>query len=126
MRKALTPQVLPPAKPIPWSPDDEQRIALKYLLQHGAGGLLLDPGFGKTAIALAAMYVLLQKKMARRMLVIAPLRVVQLVWDQERTKWEKFGEMRMVRLHSDYGKMDELAQQDADIFVMNPEGLPWL
>jgi len=125
MKKA-TLQLVPPPKPQPWHPDPDQRTALKYLVQHYNGGLLLDPGFGKTAITLGAFSVVLKAKKATRMLVIAPKRPMELVWQQELNKWSDFGHLRMVRLHSSYGKMDDLLRQDADIFVINPEGLPWL
>jgi len=31
-------------KPQPWNPHGFQRKAIKFLLEHGAAGLFLDPG----------------------------------------------------------------------------------
>jgi hypothetical protein len=55
---------------------------------------------------------------------VAPLRVCYSVWPAERDKWKDFNHLKMVVLH---GKdKDQLLESDADIFVINPEGLDWL
>lgn len=101
-----------------------QKKAVKFLLEHGAAALLFDPGMGKTAIVLRAFCALLRAKTASKMLVIAPLRVCQLVWPAEPQEWTEFTKLRVAVLH---GKDKEQAlASDADIYVINPEGLPWL
>ena len=103
-----------------------QKRAIKFLLSNGAAALLLDPGMGKTAIVLKALSALKKAKTARRTLVIAPLRVAQLVWPAEPEEWSDLADMRVGVLH---GKDKEkvLANRDNyDILVINPEGLEWL
>lgn len=103
-----------------------QREAVKFLLSHGAAALLLDPGMGKTAVVLKAFAALLKAKTARRMLIVAPLRVCQLVWPAEVGEWEDLGHLRVGVLHGP-NKEKVLADLDSyDILVVNPEGLPWL
>lgn len=58
------------------------------------------------------------------MLLIAPLRVCHLVWPAEQQKWTEFNGFKVVVLHGP--KKDELLKTDADIYVINPEGLEWL
>jgi superfamily II DNA or RNA helicase len=58
----------------PWNPHGYQKRGVKFLLEHQAAGLLLDPGLGKTSIVLAAFSFLKKRKLASKMLVIAPLR----------------------------------------------------
>lgn len=101
-----------------------QKRGVKFLLTHGAAALLLDPGMGKTAIVLKAFTALLKAKTATKMLVIAPLRVCQLVWPAEPLEWEEFKGLRVNVLHGK-GKEQRL-EEDADIYVINPEGLQWL
>lgn len=109
---------------IAWKPAAYARRAVKFLLEHAAAGLLLDPGLGKTSITLAAFKILKREGMAERMLVIAPRRVCHLVWPKEIAKWADFNELKAVVLHG--AKKEQRLSEDADIYVINPEGLPWL
>ncbi len=97
---------------------------MKFLLEHAACALFLDPGLGKTSITLGALKVLKKKKMFSKALIIAPLRVCHLVWPLELKKWTDFKDLKMVVLHGP--KKEELLKEDADIYVVNPEGLDWL
>lgn len=108
----------------PWKPHAYQKKAVKFLLERPCAGLFLDPGLGKTSITLGALKVLKQKGLVKRALIIAPLRVAHAVWPAEVEKWTDFKGLRVVVLHGD--KKDELIKQDADIYVINPEGLDWL
>jgi len=110
---------------VPWHPKPRQKRGVKWLLQHGAAGVFLTPGLGKTSITLAALKILIKEKVASRVLLIAPLRVVYSVWPQEIEKWSDFKDLRAVILH---GPDKDAALQDrkAQIFLINPEGLPWL
>lgn len=103
-----------------------QTRGVKFLLNHGAAALLLDPGMGKTSIVLKALSMLKQAKTNRLTLVIAPLRVAQLVWPTEPSEWSDLAHMRVGLLHGK-GKEDVLADRASyDILVINPEGLEWL
>lgn len=86
--------------------------------------LWLDPGLRKTSITLNAFSRMLATGRARKMLVVAPLRVCQLVWRQESAKWEQFRHLRFSLLHGPK-KADRL-KEDADIYLINPEGVEWL
>lgn len=110
--------------PEPWKPDVYQKKAVKFLLEHAAAALFLEPGLGKTTIALAALKVLRAKQLVDRALIVAPLRVCVSVWPKEIAKWSDFADTRIVVLH---GKdKEELLKTDADVYVINPEGLEWL
>ncbi len=85
---------------------------------------MLDPGLGKTSIALAACKILKRERVFRRALVIAPLRVCYRVWPREQQKWSDFNDLKVVVLHGP--NKDWALEQDADLYVINPEGLPWL
>ena len=87
------------ARPQKWVPTAYMEIAIKFLLEHGAAGLFLDPGLRKTSITLAAFKILKHEGLAERMLVIAPLRPAYLVWPREILKWAEFNELRCVVLH---------------------------
>ena len=108
----------------PWAPHPYQKKALKFLLGHGGAGLFLDPGLGKTSIGLAGLKVLKKEGMLRAALIVAPLRVCFSVWPKEIKKWADFNGLTYVILH---GKnKEELLEEKADIYLINPEGLQWL
>lgn len=62
--------------------------------------------------------------MLNKALIIAPLRVCYLVWAKEVKRWCDFHDLSLVVLHGP--KKDELLQTEADVYVINPEGLDWL
>ena len=108
----------------PWKPHNYQKKAVKFLLEHAASALFLDPGLGKTSITLAAIKMLKKKKLLNKVLLIAPLRVCYSVWPKEIEKWTEFNDLKVVVLHGKH--KDKALEEDADIYVINPEGLDWL
>lgn len=114
---------LPPSHEL-WIPHKYQTRAVKFLLDRGAAALFLDPGLGKTSITLEAFRQLKKQGIAKKMLVIAPLRVCQLVWEQEARGWTQFRDLKFTMLHGPNKK--ELLDEDSDIFLINPEGVQWL
>jgi SNF2 family DNA or RNA helicase len=111
----------------PWKPWAYQERALKFLLEHGQAGLLLEPGLGKTSISLAAVKILLGKKLMRRVLVVAPLRAIYDVWPAEISDWEDFHNFNIAILHG--GNKDKVLRQlepHHQLALINFEGLPWL
>lgn len=111
-------------KPVPWKPWAYQKKAIKFQLEHACSALFLDPGLGKSSISYATLKILKAKSLVKKTLIIAPLRVAHSVWPGERDKWSDFKDFKVVVLHGP--KKDELLKQEADIFVINPEGLDWL
>ena len=112
--------------PVRWPAHAYQREAVRFLLEHGAAGLFLDPGLGKTAITLAAFKVLKDEGLAARLLVITPLRAAYLVWPAEAEKWTEFAGLRIVVLHGSAKAAVLFRPNVADVYVINPEGLTWL
>lgn len=108
----------------PWNPHAYQKRAVKFLLEHAAAALFLDPGLGKTSVTLAAIKLLIKKKQISKVLLIAPLRVCHAVWPAELQKWSDFHGLRIVILHG--ADKDYELTMDADIYIINPEGLDWL
>jgi len=98
--------------------------ATKLMISNPACGLFLQPGLGKTSISLAAFEVLRSKGYARKLLVVAPLRPAQLTWPAEVEKWTEFSHLRVRVLHGP--KKDKLLREDADVYIVNYEGLYWL
>lgn len=130
-RKVSSPtSSVPPRKPATssnawhttWNPHGYQKDAVKFLVSRPAAGLLLDPGFGKTAIALHAFLTLRSLGLVRRALVLAKLNICQTTWPDEVAKWNL--PMATALLHGS-SKLD-LLYGSSELALMNYEGLPWL
>ena len=109
---------------MPWTPHAGQIKGVKFLLEHAAAGLFADPGVGKTSIVYAAFKMLKKRGVAHKMLVVAPLRPAFMVWPYEQEKWLDFKDLKVVVLHGP--KKEKLLASDADVYVINPEGIDWL
>lgn len=80
---------------------------------------------GKTSIVLEVLRQLKASSGQKiKVLVIAPLRVCYVVWPEEVKKWKQFTGLKVEVLHGK-DKADAI-ERDADIYVINPEGLEWL
>lgn len=62
--------------------------------------------------------------MIGKVLIIAPLRICYSVWPAEIEKWKDFEHMTIAILHGPHKQ--EFLEADADIYIINPEGLEWL
>jgi len=98
--------------------------AARYHMTHPFSALLADPGTGKTAIMLMLLHELIRTgKLPRPVLVTSTLRIATQVWPAEIAKWEQFKNISYRVIHGkDKGK---IASEDADIHLINNEGLQW-
>jgi len=107
-----------------WTPRPFQLDALKFLVQNCNGGLLLDPGLGKTSISLALLNFLKSSGQFKSALIIAPLRPLYITWPAEVKKWADFNNLTYTILHGS-DKDEKLTLARTDIYLINPEGLKW-
>ena len=107
-----------------WIPKAYHLRGVSTLVSQCGAGLLLDPGMGKTSTTLAAFDVLRDHGYAKKMLVVAPIKPMYGTWRQEADKWDEFKHFKFSVLHGS-GKQAALSV-DADIYLINPEGLAWL
>lgn len=109
-----------------WVPRDYQLVALLWVLLRPFSGMFLDPGLGKTSITLAVIRLLKYgTPKSHKHLIIAPKSVIWTTWPNELKKWRNFQNLEYCILH---GEMKDwlLWNSPADIFIINPAGLPWL
>jgi len=101
-----------------------QEEAITFLYERNKAMLLASMGAGKTAIMLHTMQELLQEGVVERFLVLAPLRVCNEVWVQERDKW-----VVPITMDVATGSSSERLKAltgNAQVVVMNYENLQWL
>lgn len=106
-------------------PHAYQEDVIERMRRQERLGLFLDPGLGKTAITLEAFRRLREDFEVSRALVVAPLRPCYSVWPAEAAKWDQFRDLRVRVLHG-AGRCAAALRDDADVYVINPEGLKWL
>ena len=83
-------------------------------------------GLGKTVITLTAVKQLLEDFSVTKVLVIAPLRVAATVWAEEAAKWDHLQGLRCVKVLGTAAERLAALDQDADIYIINRENIPWL
>lgn len=115
-----------------FAPHEYQRFALSWLIErtilndNEGAAYFLDPGLGKTSITLLWIRLLMMLGLSRKVLIVAPLRVVYSVWPKECQKWDQFNSLRCSIIHGTNTKRMAAITSEADLYLINPEGIPWL
>ena len=109
-----------------FAPHPYQVKAISMMCQQAGSAMLLDPGMGKTSIALAAVCVLQAHKAIEAVLVIAPIRPMYLTWPNEIKKWEQFRHLRVSIIHGTEAQRFAAMNKPADVYLINPENVAWL
>ena len=73
----------------------DQDLGVSRLFEQDETVLIADMGAGKTVVALTAIEELIAECVVDRVLVFAPLKVCQTVWQQERDKWVHLQELEI-------------------------------
>ena len=88
--------------------------------------LWLDMGLGKTVITLTTMAHLLRTGFLRGVIIVAPIRVIRLVWRQEATKWEHTKHLKFSMVTGTKDQRTRALLRPADVYLINYENLGWL
>jgi SNF2 family DNA or RNA helicase len=102
-------------------PFDSQRVTVDMCTIHPRAYILSEMGVGKTRAALWAYDYLRSIGRVRKLLVVAPLSTLTTVWDNE--IFENLPHLKTVVLHGDKKKRLKLLASDADVFIINHEGV---
>lgn len=86
----------------------------------------MDMGLGKTIVTETSIVHLLRTRFLRGVLVVAPIRVVRLVWRQEAAKWEHTKDLTFSVVAGDKDSRIRALMRPADIYLINYENLGWL
>jgi len=103
-----------------------QHKAVDWITRHKRSGLFLDMGLGKTAVTLTAISDLIDARIIKRTLVIAPLRVANSVWKQEAAKWEHLRHLKVSVCTGTAEARRDALNTPADVYVINRENTQWL
>ncbi|MCC9863652.1 DEAD/DEAH box helicase, partial [Streptococcus agalactiae] len=106
---------------------DYQEVTKDFIIRTPYAAVILDMGMGKTATTLSAINELMfDRYEVSKVLVIAPLRVANTVWRDEIEQWEELRHLRYAKIVGTPKQRRAALEQDADIYIVNRENLPWL
>lgn len=104
-----------------------QEYALKFIEQTPKCGLFIDMGLGKTTVSLTKVLEFLDDFFITNVLIIAPLRVANTVWEQETQDWDHLIKQMNIKICTGNAKQRlEALNSPADIHIINVENTAWL
>lgn len=103
-----------------------QKKAVNFQCSHPNSMLWLDMGLGKTVITLTSIAHLLTVGFLRGVIIVAPIRVVRLVWRQEAEKWNHTHQLRFSVVTGTKDQRTRALLRPAEIYLINYENLGWL
>ena len=105
---------------------DYQKRAVNFQCTHPATMLWLDMGLGKTVITLTSIAHLLNTGFLRGVVIVAPIRVIRLVWRQEAARWTHTKHLTFSMLTGTRDQRTRALLRPANVYLINFENLQWL
>jgi len=103
-----------------------QQKAVNFQSTHPNSMLWLDMGLGKTVITLTTLAHLIRTSFLRGVIIVAPIRVIRLVWRQEAAKWEHTKHLKFSMVTGTKDQRTRALLRPADVYMINYENLGWL
>lgn len=104
-----------------------QKAAVRHIIDHRYAGVFLDMGLGKTVSTLTAINDLMYGYMdVSKVLIIAPKRVVESVWEDEAQKWGHLKHLTFSKIVGTELQRSQALEKDADIYLVSRDNLIWL
>ena len=103
-----------------------QQKAIEFQCTHKESALWLDMGLGKTVITLSSIAYLINAGYLRGVVIVAPIRVCQMVWRQEAMKWAHTTGLTFSSMTGDKEQRTRNLLHKADVYLINYENLEWL
>lgn len=103
-----------------------QQKAVNHQCSRPNSMLWLDMGLGKTIITLTSLAHLIRTQYLRGVVIVAPIRVIRLVWRQEAAKWEHTKHLKFSMVTGTRDQRTRALLRPADIYLINYENLGWL
>ena len=105
---------------------DYQKRAVNFQCTSPASMLWLDMGLGKTVITLTSIAHLLSTGFLRGVVIVAPIRVIRLVWRQEAARWSHTKHLTFSMLTGTRDQRTRALLRPANVYLINFENLQWL
>lgn len=106
---------------------DYQHACVKHIINNHYCGLFLEMGLGKTVSTLTAIdFLKFDYCEITRVLVIAPKRVIESVWQEEAQLWKHLQHLTFSKVMGAEAKRIEALKKPADIYLISRDNVSWL
>lgn len=106
---------------------DYQKRMVEHILENKYCGIFLDMGLGKTVITLTALeFMMYSEASISKILVIAPLKVADIVWEKEIKEWSHLKHITYSKVLGTPAQRKKALNVQADIYIINRENVCWL
>lgn len=105
-----------------------QKVCVEHIINNPFCGVFLDMGLGKTISTLTAIsYLMNDYCEINSVLVVAPKRVAESVWQEEAEKWEHTKNLRFSRIiGTAKQRMAAVMETKADVYIISRDNIAWL
>ena len=104
-----------------------QRAIVKHIIDNPMCGVFVDMGLGKTVSTLTAIDYLMNDYLeVNNVLVIAPKRVAETVWQEEAAQWDHLKHLRFSKIIGTQMQRIKALKEKADVFVISRDNIAWL
>lgn len=105
-----------------------QLACVEHIITHPFCGVFLEMGLGKTVSALTAInYLMFDYLEINSVLVIAPKRVAESVWQEEAEKWDHLKHLRFSKIiGTAKQRITAVMETKADIYIISRDNIAWL
>ena len=104
-----------------------QKACVEHIIAHPFCGVFLDMGLGKTVSTLTAInYLMFDYCEINSVLVIAPKRVAESVWQEEAEKWAYLKHLRFSKIIGTQKQRIAAINAKADIYIISRDNVAWL
>ena len=104
-----------------------QKRIIAHIIDTPFCGVMVDMGLGKTVSTLTAVNRLMFEELEiRKVLVVAPKRVAENVWDAEAVKWDHLKHLRLSKVVGNEAKRKLALHVKADIYLISRDNIAWL
>lgn len=105
---------------------DYQKKAVNFQAMRPNSMLWLDMGLGKTVITLTSIGHLLSNGYLSGVVIVAPIRVLRLVWRQEALKWQHTKHLTFSLITGTKDQRTRALLKPANVYLINYENIRWL
>lgn len=105
-----------------------QKACVEHIITYPFCGVFLEMGLGKTVSTLTAInYLMFDYLEINSVLVIAPKRVAESVWQEEAEKWDHLKHLRFSKIIGTAKKrIAAIMETKADIYIISRDNIAWL